>query len=784
MTADRIHLIGSSPTLKVAAKAKALKEQGIDVIDFSVGEPDFGTPAHIKEAAKKAIDENFTKYTANEGILPLRKAIARQLEEEHGLRYDPASEIIVSNGAKHSIYNAMMAVVNDGDEVIIPAPYWVSYPEMVKLANGRPVIVQTREEDGFRLTADQLRDTINASTKAVFINNPCNPTGAGYTRQELEALAEVIVEEDIVCIADEIYGKLMYDNLKFTRFASLGEEVKKRTITIDGVSKAYSMTGWRIGWAAAPKDITAAMAKVQSHATSNPSSVSQRAALEAYKGPQYEISKMAAEFEKRRNFVVYKLQGMAGVSCPMPRGAFYAFPNVSSFYRMEYDGVPIRNSYGMAYFLLKHANVAIVPGDAFGSDDFIRISYATSMANLTEGMTRIADALAKLKPAPKRKLIKLANTETVTKHAVPVDREVKVAVRDALVAEAEAHLSYSNYFEWNANINGMIVQLRTNVGHLYDFWVENWYPAQLEADIEPHGVIYAVDGVPGREPHAFYNSDTKTGILFNADHYGSLRSLALGLVTDVAERVFDIHAVRGLTLDVGGEGVLLLGPAGTKKTELLWRLFEENEQVALHSSDYVFVRYGGGYAAADNPERKMYLQTNAVAAYAPLAKLFDKSKCENVTTKVEDCRNDSHKLQESCPLNSGAPYSYDCAKKSHAMLDPYWLGGMARHVKRIDIRHVFILRNDPVTTAVQKLDVDEALHVVEAGYPPGTSIGGKQQPYYNPHLLVGSDERMELQKRFFTKLFQSAAVHQLNAGAVTLTEMVAQVLSHVGANGR
>ncbi|MFA6235642.1 MAG: aminotransferase class I/II-fold pyridoxal phosphate-dependent enzyme, partial [Bacteroidota bacterium] len=249
MTADRIHLIGSSPTLKVAAKAKALKEQGIDVIDFSVGEPDFATPAHIKDAAKRAIDENFTKYTANEGILPLRKAIAKQLQEEHGLTYDPASEIIVSNGAKHSIYNAMMAIVNDGEEVIIPAPYWVSYPEMVKLANGRPVIVQTREEDGFRLTPDQLRENINASTKAVFINNPCNPTGSGYTREELEALAEVIVEEDIVCIADEIYGKLMYDNLKFTRFASLGEEVKKRTITIDGVSKAYSMTGWRIGWA-------------------------------------------------------------------------------------------------------------------------------------------------------------------------------------------------------------------------------------------------------------------------------------------------------------------------------------------------------------------------------------------------------------------------------------------------------------------------------------------------------------------------------------------------------
>ena len=784
MTADRIHLIGSSPTLKVAAKAKALKEQGVDVIDLSVGEPDFGTPAHIKEAGKKAIDENFTKYTANEGILPLRKAIARHLEEEYQLSYDPATEIMVSNGAKHSIYNAMMAIVNDGDEVIIPAPYWVSYPEMVKLANGRPVIVQTREEDGFRLTPDQLRDTVNASTKAVFLNNPSNPTGSGYTREELEALAEVIVEEDLICIADEIYGKLMYDSLKFTRFATLGEEVKKRTITVDGVSKAYSMTGWRIGWAAGPQEIISAMAKVQSHATSNSSSISQRAALEAYKGPQYEISKMAAEFEKRRNFVVYKLQSMPRVSCPMPRGAFYAFPNMSAYYKMEYDGVPIRNSYGMAYFLLKHANVAIVPGDAFGTDDFIRISYATSMANLQEGMERIATALAKLKPAPKRKLIKLANTETVHKHYVPVDWDVKVGMRDAMVAEAEAQLGYSNYFEWNANINGMIVQLRTNVGHLYDFWMENWYPAQLEADIEPHGVIYAVDGVPGREPHAFYNSDTKTGVLFNADHYGSLRSLALGLVTDVAERVFDIHAVRALTMDINGEGVLFIGPSGTKKTDIFWRLYQEDEAVALHSYDYLFVRYGGGYAAADNPERKMYVPTNAVRAHEPLAKLFDKSKCENVITKVDDCRNEQHRMQESCPLNSGAPYSYDCAKKSHAMLDPYWLGGMARHVKRIDIRHVFILRNDPVSAPVQRLDLDDALHTVEMGYAAGTSSGGAQHPFYNPHLLVKTDERIELQKRFFTRLFQSADVYQLNAGAATVTDMVQHVLTHVSGNGR
>ncbi|MBI5647302.1 MAG: aminotransferase class I/II-fold pyridoxal phosphate-dependent enzyme [Ignavibacteriae bacterium] len=754
-----------------------MREEGIDVVNLSVGEPDFPTPRHISDAAKKAIDENFTKYTASEGILPLRKAIAQQVKDECGLEYEP-SQIIVSNGAKHSLYNAMMALVNDGDEVIIPAPYWVSYPEMVKLANGTPVILKTREEDGFRLNPDALRDTITARTRAVFLNNPSNPTGGGYTREELEAIADVIVSEDIYVIADEIYGKLMYDSLKFTRFATLGPEVKKRTITIDGVSKAYAMTGWRIGWAAGPKDVIAAMAKVQSHATSNPSSISQRAALEAYKGPQYEISKMAAEFEKRRNYVVYKLQSIPGVSCPMPRGAFYAFPNVSSYYEKEFEGVPIRNSYGMAYYLLKHAHVAIIAGEAFGSDEFIRISYATSMQNLEKGLARITDALAKLKPAPKRKLIRLANTETVVKHEAPVDAKVTIERRDALVAEAEAHLHYSSYHEWNANINGMIVQLRTNVAHLYDFWMENWYPAQLESDIEPHGIIYAVDGVTGREPHAFYNSDTKTGLLFNCDHYGSLRSLALGLTTDVAERLFDVHGVRCMSLDINGAGALFIGPSGTKKTELVWRILSEEPAAALHGTDYVFLRHGGGIAAADNPERKLYIPTNTTAAYEPLARLFDKSKCENVTMKPEDCRNETHKLTDSCPLNSGAPYSYDCAKKSHAMLDPYWIGGMNRHVKRIDTRFVFILRNDPVTTAAQKLDAEDAMHIIENGYPAGAS-GGKQEPFYNPHLLSAGSERSELQKRSFNKLFRAADVWQLNVGSSTLTELTRKVLDLV-----
>ncbi|MDH7516418.1 MAG: pyridoxal phosphate-dependent aminotransferase [Bacteroidota bacterium] len=395
MIADRISRIGASPTLKVDATAKAMREEGIDVVNLSVGEPDFPTPLNISEAGKKAIDEQFTKYTAAEGILPLRQAIAAALKEQDGLIYEP-SEIIVSNGAKHSLYNAVMALVNDGDEVVIPAPYWVSYPEMVKLAGGIPVFIRTTESGGFRMTPEQLRDAIGPRTRAVFLNNPSNPTGCGYSKKDLEALAEIVAGKNLYVLSDEIYGKLMYDGFPFTRFASLGPEIKARTITVDGVSKAYAMTGWRIGWAAGPREVVSAMAKVQSHATSNPSSISQRAALEAYRGPQDEIAKMVAEFRKRRDYVVHALREIPGVSCIMPTGAFYAFPNVSSYYDKDYQGKPLGDSTGLAYYLLCEAHVAVVPGGAFGADEYIRISYATSMDNLEKGIARIRESLARL----------------------------------------------------------------------------------------------------------------------------------------------------------------------------------------------------------------------------------------------------------------------------------------------------------------------------------------------------------------------------------------------------
>lgn len=771
MIAERINQIGTSPTLKIAAKAKALKAEGIDVIDLSVGEPDFPTFENAKTAAKKAIDANQTKYTTNEGIPELRQSIVSRLKDDHGLEY-ATSQIIVSNGAKHSLYNAVMAMVNEDEEVIIPSPFWVSYPEIVKLAKGKPVYVQTKEENGFRVTPDELRNHISASTKLVILNNPCNPTGAGYTREELEALAEVIVDESIYCVSDEIYKKLVYDDFRFYSLPSLGTEIKNKTVLIDGVSKAYSMTGWRIGFAAGPKDIIEGMAKVQSHSTSNPSSISQYAALEALKGPQYEISRMLAEFQKRRNYVMYKLQSIAGVSCVNPRGAFYVFPNVSSYYEKEFDGVPIRNSYGMAYYLLKHANVAIVPGDAFGTDDFIRISYATSMENLEKGMTRIIDALGKLKSAPKKKIIALNNTKTHIKKNAAIESEVSPDRRDALVAEAEAHLTYNNYFEWNANINGVVIQLRTNVGHLYDFWVENWYPAQLEADIEPHGIIYAVDQVTGREPHVFYNSDTKTGVLFNTDHYGSLRSLALGMVTDIAERLFDMHAVRGMSLDINGNGILLIGPTGTKKTELFFTLLQE-DGAAFHSPDLLFIRYGGGYAAADVPERKVYIPTSTVESFDLLASLFDKSKCENVATRKDECDNPKCLGDDSCRLDRGAPYCYEGSKKAYAMLDPYWIGGMSKHVKRIDIRHIFIMKKDSISPIITKLDEDDAIHILETGFTGGVSSGisSKNDPFYNPHLLVRSTDRLELHKRFYRRLLHAASCYHVNTGIGSLDEV-------------
>jgi aspartate/methionine/tyrosine aminotransferase len=755
-----------------------MKREGIDIVDLSAGEPDFPTPDNAKAAGIRAIQQNFTKYTENEGIPALRQAVLARMKEDYGLSYE-LNQVIVSPGAKASLFLTLQALVNEGEEVIIPAPYWVTYPMAVLLAKGKPVVVPTKEENGFVMTAEELKAAINPSTKAVILNNPSNPTGAAYSKAQLEALAEVIRGEDVFVIADEIYSKLMFDDFEFRSFASLGEDIKKKTIVVNGVSKSYSMMGWRIGYALGPPEIIDGMAKVQSHSTSNPCSISQYASLEALGGPQHEVSRMAAEFQRRRNYCLMRLGAIPNVSCFKPHGAFYLFPNFSAYYNKEADGIQIRNSYGLAYYLLKQARVAIVPGDSFGADANIRLSYATSMENLERGLDRITEAMARLKTPKKVKRVALSNAVTRVKKSVPVEATVDAKMRDALVAEMDGHLTPENYYEWNARISGVVVQLRTNVSHLSDFWVENWYPAQLEAELEPHGIIYAVDGIAGREPRAFYNSETKTGVIVNADNYGPLRSLALGLVMDVSERLFGVCGVRGMSADLAGKGLILVGPPGTRKTELFFELLEDN-RFRLHSNDIVFVRHSAGKVLADCVERKLFIPTNTVESFPGLAPLFDSSKCENVVIHKEDCESAECLRQDDCRLDRGSPFCYKASPQAHAMLDPYWIGGKTAHTKRTELDWMFILRNDPVSPAAVRLQKDEALRILEAGESAGAKKAlspGKPQPFFNPHLLLTGEERLELQKGYFSRLLDSVSCYLFNSGVASAAEIKKIILA-------
>ncbi len=767
MLSERIKHIGISPTMKIAAKAIAMRAQGIDVVDFSVGEPDFPTPQFIKEAGKQAIDRNFTRYTMNAGTVELRKAIAQKLYKDHGLQYD-IKQILVTNGAKQAIFNTVMALISEGDEVIIPAPYWVSYPEMVRLAGGRPVIVPTHEENGFRLTAEQLKQSISANTRAFILCNPSNPTGAAYSAEALAELASVLEEEEVFVIADEIYEKLVYDNFRFTSFAAVSPKLKERTIVINGFSKAFSMTGWRIGYLAGPKEIVEAANKIQSHSTSNANSIAQFAALQALQGPAFEINRMVAEFQRRRNYVVQRLRSIPGISVNEPEGAFYVFPNVSAYFGKEHNGHYIRNSYGLAYYLLREANVVVVPGAAFGSDAHIRISYSTSMEQIEKGLKRMAQALQKLKTPTKVKYVQLNNYQTRIRKSVPIETQLQPEQRDALIAEAEAHLKFDQYFEWNANINGLVIQLRTNNAHLNDFWMENWYPAQLESDLEPHGIIYAVDGVVGREAHAFYHSTSSTGIVFNTDYYAVLRSLALSMVSDLGERLFDVHTVRGFSGDIQGRGFALIGPKGTQKTAIFYQLLQ-NSDLAWHSNDLLFVRFGGGFAAADVAERKFYLPTQHVQFWPKLETLFERCKCENVVTDRQDCENQHCPNSEQCSMDRGAPYCFSASKTSAAMLDPYWLGGMERHVKRIDLQLIFLLTADPLAPPQKELSPQEALQILSRGAFSGAGLNpqSKNQPFYNPYLLSLEESRLQQHKERYLRLLQMVQIFQINTAQQT-----------------
>ena len=382
----RIRSVKPSITLAITSKAKAMLKQGIDIVGFGAGEPDSDTPQHIKDAAKKALDDGLTKYTPASGTVDLKQAVCKKLKDANHLDYQPAN-IVISCGAKHSLYNIMQVICEEGDEVIIPAPYWVSYPEMVKLAGGTPVIINTAEEDRFRLRPQQLKQAITPKTRALVINSPNNPTGSMYSRAELEQIAAVAVEHNLLLISDEIYEKIVYDGNTATSIASFSDKVKKQTITVNGFSKTYSMTGWRLGYLAAEEEIASAVGKLQSQSTSNPTTFAMAGAVAALESSQDCVAEMVQTFDKRRKYIVPRLNAIEGISCQMPEGAFYVFPNIS---QLGLDSVSFCER------LLNEAKVAAVPGAGFGSDANIRLSYAISLEQIEKGLDRIEQFVKKL----------------------------------------------------------------------------------------------------------------------------------------------------------------------------------------------------------------------------------------------------------------------------------------------------------------------------------------------------------------------------------------------------
>jgi aspartate aminotransferase len=395
--ASRLDPIKPSITLAVTAKAAKLKAEGHDVVSFGAGEPDFDTPDHIKDAARAGLDKGVGKYTDVAGILPLRKAIAAELSRVHHVTLTP-DQILVSCGAKHSLFNLFMALLDPGDEVLIPAPYWVSYPDMVMLAGGRPVILETRAEDDFAVTAAQVAAACGPRTRAIVLNNPSNPTGAVYTRAQIEALAKVVVEKDLLVISDDIYRELVYGDATYVSIASINPEVAARTILVDGVSKTYAMTGWRIGYTAGPLPLIKAMAKIQGQSTSNPTHIAQVATLAALTGPQDCVQAMRKAFDERRLAMLALLRAIPGVTCREPKGAFYAFPDLAAFIgKKAPEGAIFDDDVQLCDWLVEVGKVAVVPGSGFGAPGHVRLSYACSMAQIQDGVGRLARALGTLR---------------------------------------------------------------------------------------------------------------------------------------------------------------------------------------------------------------------------------------------------------------------------------------------------------------------------------------------------------------------------------------------------
>lgn len=380
--------ISPSVTLEITAKAKAMKAKGIDVVSFGAGEPDFETPSNIKDEGINAIKSGKTRYTPASGIVELKEAICNKFNNDNNLLYKPGN-IVISNGAKQSIYNALLAIINPEDEVIVTVPYWVSYPELIKLVDGKPVLIKTKEENNFKYEMNDLNKALTSKTKAIILNSPNNPTGSIYSKEELVEIADWAVKNNIFVISDEIYEKLVYDTEKHISIASLNDEIKNLTIVINGMSKAYAMTGWRIGYAAANEEIAKLMSNIQSHATSNPCSISQYASVEGLVGDQSSVEYMKKHFEERRNVMVDMVNSIEGLSCRKPKGAFYVMVNLKNIKGKTIAGMKVESSLDFAKLLLDKVKVAVIPGIAFGDDDYIRLSYATSMENIKEGLRRI-----------------------------------------------------------------------------------------------------------------------------------------------------------------------------------------------------------------------------------------------------------------------------------------------------------------------------------------------------------------------------------------------------------
>lgn len=395
---NRCRSISPSPTLVIDSKAKAMKKKGIDVVGFGAGEPDFDTPEYIRNAAKAALDEGMTRYTPSSGTMELRTAICEKLKRDNGLEYEP-DQIVVSNGAKHSLFNICQTILDPGDEVIIPEPFWVSYPELVQIAGGVPVMVHGHEENDFLVSADDMKPYITPRTKAIILNSPNNPNGCVWPREMLEDIARLAVENQLFVISDEIYEKLVYDGEKHVSIASLGEEIKAQTFVVNGFSKAYAMTGWRLGYCAGPTNVMKAVGALQSHATSNPNSIAQYAGYVALSGGDDIIAAMVAEFDRRRKHIVSRINAIPGLSCRMPKGAFYVMMNISELIGAAQGDKVIRSSTDFAELLLENAKVAVVPGLGFGSDMHVRLSYATSMENIDRGLDRIAQFVGSLRKA-------------------------------------------------------------------------------------------------------------------------------------------------------------------------------------------------------------------------------------------------------------------------------------------------------------------------------------------------------------------------------------------------